>query len=117
MSNIANEKTKKTFKMGSFNVDVKIDGETFEAVTVEGSDSRMAFERFVKWYVVFRSTYFPGLVYSDVEAIIEEIEDLEHDEVNPLMIGRHTVEIPIKDGDETTGYKTLTGTFFKRIII
>lgn len=118
MSKVTDEKAKKTYKMGSFNVNVELDGKMFEAVTVEGTDPRQAFERFLRNYLVFRSVYFPGLIFDDVEHVLEEIEDLDYNETEtPFVVGKHQVEVPIKNEGEVTGHQILTATFFKRRII
>ena len=118
MSNVVNEKEKKTFTLGAYNVNVVLDDQPFEAITVEGRNPQSAFEKFVRWYTVYRSSFFEGLIYEDVESAADNVVQLKWDkEKEPLVEGKFSVEIPIKQNGEIVSYRNLQGTFYKRFII
>lgn len=111
-------KEKKTFTIGSYNAEIRIDGKTFECITVEGRDPQAAMEKFTRWYTIYRSTYFPGLIYEDVEKVVEQIQSREYDEnQEPLLQGRFHTAVTIKPEGEEETVKDLEVSFYKRFII
>jgi len=110
--------------IGSYNVVVEIEKldprlhspstkMIFDSVTVEGKSPEDTFEKFLRWYLIYRSSYFPGLVFENVEDIINDSDSLSFDrEKEPLMLGKFKAEIPCKDGT-----KIIRAYLFKRFII
>ncbi len=125
MSDVVKEKkdkkAKKTFTMGIFNAEIRIDGQVIEALTVESKDTLSAFQKILKFYPLYRSKYLDDKIgWQDasllVESLVDESYSVEYDvEAEPLVLGKHEVEIPISGEDSTS--RTLTGTFYERMII
>jgi hypothetical protein len=118
MSDVVNSKEKKTVSVSSLNVNIEIDGLMFESLTVESTSANGAFEKLIRWYLIFRSAYFEGLIYEDIENLITNYQTLEFDaQKEPLLLGRYEVEVPLKKDDEVVATKILKASFYKRFII
>jgi len=109
----APKKEVKTFNVVLYTVVVSLDGQMEESFSVEGPDTKFSFEKFLKWYLVFRSKKFPNLVYSDIEEVVKSSHEVSTD-AQEFVVGVHQAAIPIKnESKEATGKVTLTGTFSK----
>lgn len=121
MSNITDEKkTKETYTIGSYNCSLTLDGQQFEVITVEARGTSEAFIKIVRLYPILRSAYLDEkLGWEDANLLVERLQDetyeVEFDsEKEPLVLGKHQIEIPISDADAV---KVITGTFYKRMIV
>lgn len=122
MSKIADEKKKQeTYTIGSYNCSLALDGQQFEVLTVEGKSTEAAFVKIIRMYPLLRSKYLDDkLGWEDANLLVESLQDESYEvdfdsEKEPLVLGKHEIEIPIS-GEEDK-YKVLTGTFYKRMIV
>ena len=85
-----------------------MDGIPQEALAVEGAEGPQdAFQRCAHWWLMFRSTEFPGLIADDIEPALNDTYAMEIPE-SSRYISKFGIEVPTTNGDETT-HKKLTG--------
>jgi hypothetical protein len=93
-------------------VDNKLD-ECFQLEGVKG-DTKTAFQKFLNWYLVYRSVKFDGLVADDIGDIVDEVEDVELE--GEYVLGKHKALVPVFKGEgeqrEVTHYKKVEASFF-----
>lgn len=114
MSKTTDEKKKKEIvHVGSYNATIFLDRKPFDSITVEGTSPVDAFEKLLRWYLIFRSSYFKGLVYEKVEELVSNYDELGVDnESEPLALGRFAAMIPLESVE-----KHLEVIIYKRIIV
>lgn len=95
MSDVVN-KTKKTVTVDRYIVSTAIDGNMYDGFVVEGAENTEdALDRFLNWYLIFRSNYFPGIVREDIEDIKESSIKLTLEPNHPAL-AKYQVTIPSK---------------------
>lgn len=118
MSDIV-QKKQKMFNVGIYTAVVYLDGKVFESVVVEARSPEMAFDKFMRWYSIWRSKYFEAVKTEDIDSAVEEVEDLGTDPSTPLLLGSFETQLPSqrnKEG-EVTKYVTIKCDFFERIVL
>ena len=115
MSKTTNEKKKKEIvHVGSYNAMIFLNNQPFESVTIEGTSPIETFEKLLRWYLIYRSKYFEGLVYEKVEELVDNyVDEGVDEEKEPLALGRFSSMIPLSEGVE----KLLEVVLYKRIIV
>ena len=85
MSDVVN-KNKKTVNVDRYIVSTAIDGNMYDGFVVEGAeDTEDALDRFLNWYLIFRSGYFPGIVRDDIEDIKSTATKVELEPNHPAL--------------------------------
>lgn len=85
MSDVIN-KTKKTVTVDRYIVSTSIDGNIHDGFVVEGvSNTDDALDRFLNWYLIFRSSYFPEITREDIEDIKQTINKQQLDPSHPAL--------------------------------
>ena len=103
----------KTFNVMMYTIVVSLNGQMEESFSVEGPDTKFSFEKFLNWYLVFRSKKFPNLAYSDIEGVVKSISEVPSS-LGEFVVGTLEAVVPVKNEvKETVGQVTLTGTFSK----
>jgi len=103
-------KKDKTVTIDRYLVAVSYDNSYRESFALEGVDTiDNAVDRFLNFYLVFRSKQFPTLRREDIESVKETSIKLDLPEGSPAL-AEYKVEIPEKSGEDTL-QKTLTITF------
>lgn len=109
----APKKEVKTFTVAMYTIVVSLDDQMEESFSVEGSSTTHAFEKFIHWYLIFRSKKFPNLAYADIEGVIKSAHEVVMD-AQDFVVGVHETVIPVKnEAKEAIGQVALTGTFSK----
>jgi hypothetical protein len=111
MSEVVNKKDK-TATFGRFLISVSLDNKIQECLAVEGVDGTDdAVDRFLNWYLVYRSEFFPTLKRDDIDSVKDTIRELELGEKS-LLTNKYELDIPTKDSEgNVTGNQILSITF------
>jgi hypothetical protein len=118
MSDIV-QKKQKTYNVGIYTAVVYLDDKVFESVVVESRSPEAAFEKFIRWYSLWRSKYFDAVKSEDIDPAVDEIENLGTDPAFPLLLGSFQTQLPSKRNEEgeVTDRVTIKCNFYERIVL
>lgn len=95
MSDVVN-KNKKTVSMDRYIVSTAIDGNIHDGFVVEGvTDTEDALERFLNWYLIYRSSFFPEITREDIDDIKATSSKVELEASHPAL-AKYNITIPSK---------------------
>lgn len=125
MSDVVKKGGDKTFTVDRYTISVSLkdvdssgavlpDTEIVESLALEGAqDTEDAFDRFLNWYLVYRSEFFPTLRRQDITGVKETSRQVNLRENHPA-VACHQADIPTKNtAGEVIGNKLLNVTFSK----